>query len=447
MAAMTIENLLPKSTFSVDDDIRTYGLDRHFSDHGISFVALDLETASSSRNSICEIGITIVENGEVVNSISWLIKPPGNRYDSLNIYIHGIKPKDTESCPTLSEIWPEVLSYIDGKIVVAHNTSFDMYVLRDSFLENNIPFPSFAHFCSCRLSRKVISCYSYSLPYVCEDLGIEFDQHHRASSDSEACAKVFIECLKLSGVDSFSELEEKFDFRCGRFSDNYFRPQLSNNTGKGGKYIVVKDIQGDPSKIDEGSYFYQKEVCFTGKCEFANRQDLLQMIADIGGIPANTVTSRTDILVVGQQDYRVVGEDGMSSKQKKAMALRDKGQDIEIMSEAEAIPLLAQSLPPSQSPYASLGDDFMDRLEDTCKKFLSQVINTEIDKHKRHGSTNKQVIKEEISKVMGAVFSSMMEDERVKNACTAYHVNRLEFSGRILYTKTKDMEKMVDLEF
>ena len=41
------------------------------------------------------------------------------------------------------------------------------------------------------------------------------------------------------------------------------------------------------------------------------------------------------ILVVGQQDYRVVGDFGMSNKQKKALKLLEKGQDIEILSEID----------------------------------------------------------------------------------------------------------------
>jgi DNA polymerase-3 subunit epsilon len=42
------------------------------------------------------------------------------------------------------------------------------------------------------------------------------------------------------------------------------------------------------------------------------------------------VTKNTDFLVVGQQDYRVVGDDGMSSKQEKAIRLIEKGSDLEI---------------------------------------------------------------------------------------------------------------------
>lgn len=79
----------------------------------------------------------------------------------------------------------------------------------------------------------------------------------------------------------------------------------------------------------------RQAVCFTGKRLYVTIVELLQKIADIGGIPMDSVTSKTDVLVVGQQDYRVVSSDGISGKQKKAMELKDKGQDIEILSESE----------------------------------------------------------------------------------------------------------------
>ena len=58
-------------------------------------------------------------------------------------------------------------------------------------------------------------------------------------------------------------------------------------------------------------------------------------MAEVGGIPTDSVTAKTDVLVVGQQDYRVVGDSGMSGKQKKALQLLEKGKHIEILSETE----------------------------------------------------------------------------------------------------------------
>ena len=63
----------------------------------------------------------------------------------------------------------------------------------------------------------------------------------------------------------------------------------------------------------------------------------MQLVADLGGTPSDTVTNETDILVVGHQDKRIVGEDGMSNKQKKAIKMIQNGHKIEIMQEAEFV--------------------------------------------------------------------------------------------------------------
>lgn len=300
----------------------------------LNFTAIDFETATSKRSSICEIGITVVRNSEIISSKSWLVKPPNNEYDSFNTYIHKITPAMTKHSPSFSIVWKEVLPFLEENVVVAHNTGFDMYALRDALLENDIPFPKFDYYCSYRIARYAIdNCYSYSLPNVCEALGINLDSHHRAEADSKACAEVFIKCIQKTAIKSFSELETKYHFKKGEFDVDLFKPQRS--VGSSGSSIKVKDIVGDPSKFEEDSIFYEKVVCFTGTCKYGVRKELLQKIADIGGKPVDSVTKNTDILIVGQQDYRVVGESGMSSKQRKAIELKNNGQNIEIMSEED----------------------------------------------------------------------------------------------------------------
>jgi len=62
----------------------------------INFVAIDLETATADRSSICQIGITEVIDGVPQTPKSWLVQPVGNEYDGMNIWIHGITPEDTK---------------------------------------------------------------------------------------------------------------------------------------------------------------------------------------------------------------------------------------------------------------------------------------------------------------------------------------------------------------
>lgn len=306
----------------------------------LSFVAIDFETATSQKNSICEIGIAVVKNAQLVENKSWLVKPVGNRYDTINKCIHGITEHDTANAPSFAEVWNEVKEYLDGNVVVAHNVSFDMYALRDALIENGIEFPSFQFYCSCRTAKYVFhDTYSYSLPVLCHAMGIDFGAHHRAEGDAIGCAKVFAKSVELAGVDSLEELQNKYGFRCGEFKTGYFTSQKSLSSGSSSK-LKVSDIVGDPDKVDEGNYFYGKSVCFTGACQYGTRKDMLQRVADVGGVPTNSVTKSTDVLVVGQQDYRVVGESGMSSKQVKAMSLKDGGSDIEILSEVEFISMI-----------------------------------------------------------------------------------------------------------
>ena len=191
-------------------------------------MAIDLETAAQSRNSICEIGITIVRNSTIIKSNYWLVEPPDNFYSPINIAIHHITPKQTENAPTFPQVWSEVREFLNGQIVVAHNASFDMYVLKDTFNAFEIPYPQFDYYCSYRLAQKVIKGLpSYSLPLLCNSLDIKFGMHHRAESDSVGCAKIFTECVSRAGVRSLEELQSKFNFRCGRFDTGYFRPQRS----------------------------------------------------------------------------------------------------------------------------------------------------------------------------------------------------------------------------
>lgn len=86
---------------------------------------------------------------------------------------------------------------------------------------------------------------------------------------------------------------------------------------------------------------------------------ITQTIADIGGFPQKGVNKSTQILVVGQQDYRLVGEDGMSSKQEKAMALKDAGQDIEIMSEEQFLSMLGVELHDKETQLVRTKTDSM----------------------------------------------------------------------------------------
>ena len=79
---------------------------------GINFIAIDFETATGKRASICEAGICVVRNGEIVETRSWLVRPQGNMYSYWNMQIHGIRPNDTVDSPEFPEVWAEISEYL-----------------------------------------------------------------------------------------------------------------------------------------------------------------------------------------------------------------------------------------------------------------------------------------------------------------------------------------------
>lgn len=182
----------------------------------MDFVAIDFETATSQWTSICSMGICVVENNRVIKRKEILIQPTPNEFTAYNIKIHGITPEMVADRMTFDGYWDEIRPYLDGKTVIAHNTSFDINVLRRTLDMFSIKYPSFEYICTVKLSQKAYPTFeSHKLNRLCDELGIAFSHHH-AAEDAYACAMVMLNILKDYNIDSIAELESRFDIKRGR---------------------------------------------------------------------------------------------------------------------------------------------------------------------------------------------------------------------------------------
>ena len=122
----------------------------------MDFVSIDFETATEERFSPCEIGLTLVMDGKIQTTKSWLIKPiTYPRFNHFNVSIHGITANDVAFKPTFNEIWPEISDFINNKTLIAHNAQFDMSVLRNTLNKYEIDLPPFSYGCSYLLSKRI----------------------------------------------------------------------------------------------------------------------------------------------------------------------------------------------------------------------------------------------------------------------------------------------------
>ena len=331
----------------------------------MNFIALDFETANFKRQSVCAIGLAIVENNEIVKTIYKLIKPTPNYYENINMSIHGIKPEMTENEKTFDELWDEIKIYFENKTIVAHNAAFDLSALRYVLDSYNIPYPTLGYYCSMLTSKNMYSgLTNYQLPTICKHFNINNLSHHNAVSDATACAQIMLEILKDKKLNSLEELEKKFNFRKGVLYRSSYNP-FSCCGRKPLPYKTLFEIKVDETSFDEEHPFYQKRVVFTGTLSNLGRTDAKSIVERIGGIvnPEN-LNSKTNYLVVGTYDYTQYGEGYKSGKLKKAEELIAQGKDLEIISENNFFSMI-------HSEDVSF-EITLEQIENDSKKFLER---------------------------------------------------------------------------
>ena len=199
----------------------------------MDFVAIDFETATSSWTSICSMGICVVKNNKIVETKGMLFKPTPFEFNEYNIAIHGITPQMVWDKPRFCDVWDKIKPYLDGKLVIAHNASFDIGALKKTLDLFGIALPTFDYLCTVKLSQKAYpQLESHKLNALGDALGIEFS-HHTASDDAYACAEVLLHIIKDFGINSKEELRDKFDIGIGRMYEGYVEPCRKNRKKAG----------------------------------------------------------------------------------------------------------------------------------------------------------------------------------------------------------------------
>jgi len=94
-------------------------------------------------------------------------------------------------------LWPKIEHLFHNiDFLAAHNAGFDQNVLHKCCAAAGIVKPRIPFKCSMVMARRVWRIYPTNLASVCQRLSIPLN-HHEASSDAEACAKIMIMGMEL----------------------------------------------------------------------------------------------------------------------------------------------------------------------------------------------------------------------------------------------------------
>jgi DNA polymerase III subunit epsilon len=296
------------------------------------FVVIDVETANPDLSSICQVGIASFQNGNLLEAWESLVNPEDN-FSPFNISIHGIDETRVRNAPNWRNVFPQVALRLEEMIVVSH-TPFDRAALGCACLRSNLTEFECRWLDSARVARiawpECASC-GYGLSKVAAHLGIKF-RAHDALEDARCAGLMLLRAIENTGLSPEEWLV--------RVTRPIHSPSHVGHSE--GPFPAPVKRAGNP----EGKLFGEV-VVFTGSLSIS-REQAAEAAANAGCSVDNGVTKHTTILVVGDQDLRLLARHDKSSKQRKAELLVSKGQHIRIVGESDLNRIVSCSEPAGQ---------------------------------------------------------------------------------------------------
>ncbi len=220
------------------------------------YVVFDIETTglSSRKDKITEIGAVKISQGKIVDRFSQLVNPEIKIPEKI-VNLTGITDEMVKDKPVIEDVLPNFLEFIEDSVLVAHNASFDMGFMIESFskLEITLENPVLD---TLQLSRELFKeLKSHKLNIVAKHLNISLKNHHRAVDDSEATAHILLKSILLLKEKSVSKLSDV---------NTIFSDSVNYKTGKtyhiiifAKNYIGLKNLYKIVSE-SHINYFYRR---------------------------------------------------------------------------------------------------------------------------------------------------------------------------------------------
>jgi len=173
-------------------------------------VAFDVETPNTVGNCICSAGLTVIENNRVTDTVEIRVNPE-SFFDWRCVRVHGITADEVADEPTFPEVWDTIRGIMEDSVILAHNATFDLGVLKKMLYRYGLDFHPVTYADTLTISRAVYgkSMPNHKLGTLCAELGIPLDAH-KAGSDSFGCAELYLRMQEQAG--ELREFDRFYDF-------------------------------------------------------------------------------------------------------------------------------------------------------------------------------------------------------------------------------------------
>lgn len=183
---------------------------------GPGFAIIDFETTgfnAHGHDRVVEVAVVHADSNGRVTGVWDTLVNPGRDVGATRI--HGITAGEVMRAPTFAQIAPRLVELLAGRVLVAHNASFDTRFLIAELTRAGYEVDPSGHtMCTMRLAKEFLPGAGRSLRDCCDAFDIVLDDAHRASADALATAE-----LLAAYIESYPEAGYWRDTvaRAGRF--------------------------------------------------------------------------------------------------------------------------------------------------------------------------------------------------------------------------------------
>ncbi|MCK9903109.1 TerD family protein [Frankia sp. Cpl3] len=267
---------------------------------------------AAARDRILSIAVIQVgADGAVEAEWSTLLDPG---CDPGPVHIHGLTRERLAGNPRFPDIVDRLHAQLAGRVLVAHNASFDWQFLAAEAARAAWDLPVERRMCSCVLARRLdLPLPDFRLATVADFWSVPFERQHDALCDARVVAKILPHMLALA-VEQDVELP----------------------IATGGRVPVLRSAQAprarcaflNPGQLTAAGLVQGMRVALTGETG-TPRATLERLLTEAGLAVADAVSRRTSVLVANDS----------AAGSGKAKAAADHG--IPVIDEATLLRLLA----------------------------------------------------------------------------------------------------------
>lgn len=177
----------------------------------LSFCVIDLETTGGnhSHDQIIEIGMVHIDKMQVGETRNYLINPKREIPEFIQ-KLTNITSETVADAPEFKNVAGEIIDFIGDRILVAHNSGFDVPFLNSVFRRIKKPELDNKVICTNIMTKHLIpEMMSSNLGYMSKIFNIEHNKAHRAIEDAIATAHLFIHYLnsfKKRNIEKVNQL-------------------------------------------------------------------------------------------------------------------------------------------------------------------------------------------------------------------------------------------------